>query len=100
MPAPPPSFDWAALFSLFSAVLILGVGLGLLFWLMRRERKARWPGGKIGREHFFSVSNLFPIFRPTQAQFDAWREECARLSKENEELKSQVQKLLAEHRRE
>jgi hypothetical protein len=100
MPASPPSIDWAGLFSLFSVVLILGVGVGLLFWLMRREKKARWPGGKVGKEQFFSFSNVFPVFRPTQAQFDAWREECARLTKENEELKGQVQKLLAERRRE
>jgi hypothetical protein len=78
-----------------SVLVILGVFVGLVVWLRRRE-KARWPGGKIGRTPFFGLSNLFPVLRPTQAQFDAWRAECARLAKENEELKSEVQKLPAE----
>jgi len=97
----PSSFDWGSLFplvsSLLSLLVILGVVVGLLMWLRRRE-KARWPGGKVGKTPFFNLSDLFPAFRPTQAQFEAWRTECARLEKENEELKSQVQKLLAERR--
>jgi len=91
-----PFFDRDSLLLILITLLILIVILGLVFSLMRRARKARWPGGKMGRESFFNLSNLFPALRPTQAQFNAWREECARLTKENEELKSQVQKFLAE----
>jgi hypothetical protein len=95
------SFDWANIVQSLISVLFLGGMAGVIFLvirLMRQTRAAGWPGGKVGRERFFSLSNLFPVFRPTQGQLDAWRDECARLTRENEALKSQVQKLLDQRR--
>jgi hypothetical protein len=56
----PPSLDRESLFLILITLLILIVILGLVSSLMRRAREARWPGGKVGGESFFNLSNLFP----------------------------------------
>jgi len=82
------AFDWEYVIGILLCLFMLSSLVGTLWFVISRER-SRLPDGKM----HFRFSDNFNLMPPTHSQLVAWRSECAKLTKENENLKKQVREL-------